>query len=229
MPGPLRLCGSLYDRLLPVTLRQRFEARCVGKYAAAQALALEQAERSAASTDLPSAYLSRLRVVADRNAMLRLLPSGAVAALVGVSERDWIRRVLLIARPATLYVCECEPSRLARPATETTLAEDSNSAPLRWVEPVELQSLGPEALDWLFVELPPAYDSWSKWLEFGATAVRAGGTIAGAGYGGSSGDGQALEPVRAVNGFCIRRGWDFALLSHESHRRLSFAIRRIGG
>jgi len=58
--------------------------------------------------------------------------------------------------------------------------------------------------------------------------VKDGGIIAGHDYcQGNINDVLAYGVVQAVNQFCIKYDYEFIYLTHETHRFLSFAIKKI--
>jgi hypothetical protein len=227
----MRIAGILYDTLVPGRIRRRLYDRHARAHLAQLRAARARAADAAASADLTDAYLAHLRIVPNREALLRGLARSAVAALVGVGDGELARRVLLVTTPRRLYLCEeaAPPGTSECPSLiRAKFAAELKSGQAVWVAPEPgLGGLPDGPLDWAFLDPAPGYASWWQQLELCRAVVRETGVIAGVGYGGDDVDGHGLDAVRAVNEFCKKHGWQMMLLTHESHRRLGFAIARM--
>ena len=82
--------------------------------------------------------------------------------------------------------------------------------------------------DWVYIDTAHTYQQTVKELELCRLKVKDGGIIAGHDYcQGDINNTLAYGVVQAVNQFYIKRDWEFIYLTHETDRKLSFAIRKI--
>jgi predicted O-methyltransferase YrrM len=88
----------------------------------------------------------------------------------------------------------------------------------------------PEAtFDWVYIDTDHGYAVTAAELELCRTKVKPGGIIAGHDYVTGNWDGGVrYGVVEAVHEFCVMHDWELILLTHETDRHLSFAIRRMG-
>jgi predicted O-methyltransferase YrrM len=82
--------------------------------------------------------------------------------------------------------------------------------------------------DWVYIDTDHGYPITAAELEIARTKVKPGGIIAGHDYVTGNWDGGIrYGVVEAVHEFCVKHDWELILLTHETDRHLSFAIRRI--
>jgi hypothetical protein len=82
--------------------------------------------------------------------------------------------------------------------------------------------------DWIYIDTDHGYIVTAAELEVCRLKVKPGGIIAGHDYVTGNWDGGVrYGVVEAVHEFCVKYGWELILLTHETDRHLSFAIRKM--
>jgi predicted O-methyltransferase YrrM len=91
-----------------------------------------------------------------------------------------------------------------------------------------LQRYPDGTFDWVYIDTDHGYSVTAEELELCRLKVKPGGIIAGHDYVTGNWDGGVrYGVVEAVHEFCVRYEWELILLTHETDRHLSFAIRAI--
>lgn len=185
--------------------------------------------------ELPAGHIRGLRVVPARRDLLELLPKGAVMAEVGVAFGDFSREILDVCAPRKLYLIDLwdpDEPRYGVAAMESTRRVaarelESGVAELkRGFSWDAIATLPDASLDWVYLDAAHDFDSVRKDLEAVLPKMREGGIISGHDYTRWSSAGvHRFGVVEAVNGFCLREGWEMVYLTNESDRHVSYAIR----
>jgi hypothetical protein len=225
---------KLYDVLVPESVREKIYASNVRHFKEREAKRLRSIEDSIPRAELSSVYIANLRVLTDRNALLHALPKCGVAAQVGVGTGDSTYRLLSIAKPQRLHVLDpwagwdhdhsldiVENQFRAEIESEQVIIGHGFSVP-------ELAEFENDYFDWVYIDADRSYEYMAGALETCKMKVKEDGIIAGGNYAiGSWIDGVRYGVIEAVNLFCKKHQWEMIYLTHESHRHLSYAIRRM--
>jgi hypothetical protein len=186
--------------------------------------------------ELKAIHVRNLRIVLDRNEFLRAMPQRMDCAEVGVAHGEFSRQILDVMQPTSLCLIDLwsadseRYSEAMAPALNRVQPEiDSGIVSVRrgwsWEE---IEQLADESLDWVYLDAAHDFDSVSKDLAAVRTKMRPGGLICGHDYTRWSSAGiHRWGVVEAVNEFCVRYHWEFLYLTHETHRHLSYALRKI--
>lgn len=186
--------------------------------------------------DVELKHIAGCELLLSREDLLERMPKGLTCAEVGVAQGDFSRQIIDRMCPAQLYLIDAWQEAdgrygHARRQVETELRAEiaSGQVALRpgwsWDE---LEKLADASLDWVYIDAAHDYDSVRRDLAAANGKVRAGGWICGHDYTLWSSKGiNRWGVVEAVNEFCRQYGWRFAFLTHEAHRHVSFALRRI--
>lgn len=228
--------GRVYNLLVPGFLRRRIYDANVREYRAAELARAAARESRGDGANLSPAYISHLRVVLDRDALFRSLPGNAVVAQVGFGDGVSANRILQIARPSKLYLCESlsdlNPQGdldVLRAQLSAQLASGQLEIRSGLGQPA-IQSLAPRSLDWVYLEHCGNAQDLVATLVSCRERLNQGGIIAGRDYGTRPhAEADECIVVTAVHDFCKEFGWEMILLTHEYHRQLNYAIRRIAG
>ncbi len=185
--------------------------------------------------ELQERHLANLKVVTDRRTFLQYLPKGGTVAEIGVASGDFTAMILEVSRPDVLHLVDFWGSD--RYAPGRARVEQRFRQELAAGKVVIDLGLSTEVLprfadgifDWLYIDTDHGYPVTAAELELARTKVRKGGIIAGHDYVTGNWDGGVrYGVVEAVHEFCVKYGWELVLLTHETDRHLSFAIREIG-
>lgn len=183
---------------------------------------------------LQEEHIANLRVVLDRNAMLSYLPSEAVVAEVGVAEGGFSQRILQFANPKKLYLIDAwDEARYTGLHTTVNAKLKSEISEgrveiRRGLSTSVLPTFDDHTFDWVFLDTDHTYETTRDELEICQTKVKPGGLICGHDY--ITGDWKMRNRygvVEAVNEFCVKKGWEMVFVTHETHRHLSYALRKL--
>lgn len=188
--------------------------------------------------ELQSCHLNHLCVVPNRRAMLAHLPANGVVAEVGVARGYFSKSIVEICNPKKLFLIDLwedesisEYSEHALLVVKRLMADAIAKGQVEilrgWSWEI-LEQLPELSLDWAYIDAAHDYASVARDLEACRTRIKPDGFIAGHDYTAWSNNGMSrFGVVEAVNGFCLKYGWEMCFLTHESHRHCSYAIRKM--
>ena len=187
--------------------------------------------------ELREEHIRNLRVVLDRDALLEALPKGGIVAEAGVDHGDFSEKILKITKPERLHLIDMWSSARYHGGLEK-LVRDKFAAELSigtvridlGLSTDVLSRFGDHYFDWIYIDTDHGYTVTAQELELSMTKLKPDGIIAGHDYVTGNWDGGVrYGVVEAVHEFCVKHRWELILLTHETNRHLSFAIRRIRG
>lgn len=198
----------------------------LGRVRAAQSRAIPKVE-------LQPRHIARLRVVTDRDAFLEALPKGGVVAEAGVDHGDFSARILAISRPQRLHLIDMWGSKRYHGGLQQHVrdrfAKEIAAGRVRidlGLSTDVLKAYPDGLFDWIYIDTDHGYRVTAEELDIARTKVKPGGIIAGHDYTTGNWDGGVrYGVVEAVHEFCVKHDWELVLLTHETDRHLSFAIR----
>lgn len=185
--------------------------------------------------ELAQRHIANLKIVLDRPAFLRALPSGGIVAEAGVDHGDFSAQILAINRPERLHLIDMWSStryhggleQVVRRKFEREIADGRVQIDLGRSTDV-LMRFPDATFDWVYIDTDHGYTVTAQELELCRNKVKKGGIIAGHDYITGNWDGGVrYGVVEAVHEFCVKYEWELILLTHETDRHLSFAIRAI--
>ncbi|MFN3876344.1 MAG: class I SAM-dependent methyltransferase, partial [Flavobacteriales bacterium] len=184
--------------------------------------------------ELSPSHIANLRVVTDRDAFLEALPKGGVVAEAGVDRGDFSARILAITRPEKLHLIDFWGSARYHASLQDLVRSRFASEIAAGQVRIDL-GLSTEVLprfpdgyfDWIYIDTDHGYRVTAAELDIARRKVKPDGIIAGHDYTTCNWDGGVrYGVVEAVHEFCVKHDWELFLLTHETDRHLSFAIRR---
>ncbi len=184
---------------------------------------------------LEEKHIASLRIVTDREALLHLFPKNGVAAEVGVNAGNFSRQILSITQPQQLHLIDLwDSSRypealMKKVAGDFAREIDAGIVKIHRGYSVDiLKSFPDDFFDWLYIDTDHMYENTAQELLICQKKVKPNGIIAGHDY--IQGDWKLrirYGVVEAVNEFCVKNGWEMAYLTNETHRHISFGLRRL--
>jgi predicted O-methyltransferase YrrM len=199
------------------------------------ALIRTQQSKAIPYVELEPRHMAHLRVVTGRDEFLRQLPTGGRAAEVGVNVGDLSAMILVINQPDRLHLVDCWSSDRYHGDLETRVRE--RFAPEIAEQRVQidlglswdvLETFPDGYFDWIYIDTDHGYKVTARELPIAGRKVKAGGIVAGHDYVTGNWDGGVrYGVVEAVNEFCVKNDWELVLLTNETHRHLSFGIRKL--
>ncbi|MBK9175525.1 MAG: class I SAM-dependent methyltransferase [Flavobacteriales bacterium] len=172
-------------------------------------------------------------MVINRAAFLDMLPKGGIVAEAGVDRGDFSARILAITKPKKLHLIDIWGSKRyhgglqqsVRQRFASEIASGLAQIDLGWSTAV-LEQFPDGYFDWIYIDTDHGYKVTAAELAIARTKVKPSGIIAGHDYVTGNWDGGVrYGVVEAVHEFCVKHDWELVLLTHETDRHLSFAIR----
>lgn len=194
-----------------------------------------QQSRAIPQVELEARHIANLRVVIDRDAFLQALPKGGIVAEAGVDRGGFSQRILAITQPQKLHLIDMWGSKRYHSGLEQSVRQRfaaeiaSGQVQIDLGLSTDVLQRFPDAyFDWVYIDTDHGYAVTAAELALARTKVKSGGIIAGHDYVTGNWDGGVrYGVVEAVHEFCAQHAWELILLTHETDRHLSFAIRRI--
>ena len=180
-------------------------------------------------------HITNLKVVIDREILLKFLPKNGIIAELGVDQGDFSNKILSNTYPEKLYLIDTWASKrnnknkmnYVRRRFQKEI-DTERVIIVRGKSKAELKKFEDGYFDWVYIDTAHSYQQTVKELELCRLKVKDGGIIAGHDYcQGNINKALAYGVVQAVSQFCVKNNWEFFLLTHETNRVLSFAIKKI--
>jgi hypothetical protein len=185
--------------------------------------------------ELKDKNIKNLKVVTNRKQMLNYFPKNSIGAEIGTAKGDFAKDILDTIRPKKLYLID---------SWETDEENYGNEALIRrrFVKEIskglvfvkrgkslpELRKFSDNSLDWVYIDTNHNYKLTKNELIESKRIVKNTGFIAGHDYvTGAWLDRIRFGVVEAVNEFCVKYNYEVILLSNESHRHISYVLKKI--
>jgi hypothetical protein len=179
-------------------------------------------------------HVEACRLVPDREALLDLLPQGAVVAELGVASGSFSAKIMRRTRPQTLVLID--PWEMQRyegglNAVRQKFGKDIASGRIQLRQGYSTDELAkfPDGyFDWVYVDTDHTYSTTAAELVLAASKVKAGGLICGHDFTA----GNVMAPVvygviQACGEFCLKHDWRYKYLSFETNSHFSFCLEKI--
>ena len=180
-------------------------------------------------------HIKNLKVLLNRESLLKFLPKNCIIAELGVDKGDFSAKIISFTEPKKLYLIDSWDSDRYNLKKMKYINKRFQKAinvgrvfVIRGTSEKELERFKNGYFDWVYIDTTHSYLQTLKELELCRIKIKDGGIIAGHDYCQGNID-KALKygVVQAVNEFCIKYSWEFIYLTHETDRSLSFAIKKI--
>ena len=186
-------------------------------------------------TKLQQKNIKNLKLVLNRENLLKQLPKNRIVAELGVDIGDFSAKIISLTNPKKIYLIDIWDS-------ERYNMNKMNYVKKRFQKEIDsglviiirgtsekvLKKFENGYFDWVYIDTSHSYKQTVKELELCRMKVKDGGIITGHDYcRGNISQALAYGVVQAVNQFCIKFVWEFIYLTHETERNLSFAIKKI--
>ena len=192
-------------------------------------------DRQIPQYELQEQHFSHLKAVANREALLALLPKNGVVAELGVNEGDFSASILEMAGPAKLHLLDTwglkpeEREKQRRVEQKFAAAITAGQVQLhvgRSTDIADHFEIG--YFDWIYIDTDHSYATTKAELEKYAPKMKVGGIMAGHDFIVGNWNGSVKYGViEAVYEFCILNDWEMIYLTMAQPEYPSFAIRRI--
>ena len=179
--------------------------------------------------------IKNIKIVLDREELLQNLPKLGIVAELGVDKGDFSEKITTYTTPKKLYLIDVwKTGRYNKNKMNFVKKRFENEIDLGRIEIIRgksikiLEKFDDNYFDWVYIDTTHSYLQTFKELKLCRKKVKENGIIAGHDYSkGNINRGLPYGVVLAVNEFCIKFDWEFIYLTHETHRNLSYVIRKI--
>jgi predicted O-methyltransferase YrrM len=180
--------------------------------------------------------INNLKVVLNRELLLKNLPKEGIIAELGVDKGDFSDKIISLTQPKKLYLIDIwDSERYNRDKmvyVKKRFQKEIDTGKviiIKGTSENELLKFENGHFDWIYIDTAHTYEQTVRELDLCRQKVKDGGIIAGHDYcQGDIKNAQAYGVVQAVNQFCIKYDWEFIYITHETDRTLSFAIKKLG-
>jgi Methyltransferase domain len=194
-----------------------------------------EAYRNLTTAPFAEKHVHHLVSLADRAAMLRLLPANGVVAEIGVNEGDFSAQILRYCTPKKLILIDVWASKRYHGGlfdqVKTRFVSELTSGQMEIIRKYSFDAIADCAdafFDWVYLDTDHSYETTQRELELLRSKMKPGGIIAGHDYIiGNWNGGIRYGVIEAVREFCIKYDWEMIYLTHELDIPPSFAIRAI--
>ena len=197
----------------------------------------ERWEKAVPVFELEEKHLKNLKVVSNRMALLKKLPSNGVVAEIGVDEGNFSEQILKYNRPKKLHLVDLWHSERyhqgKRKGVEAKLNKEIASTQVEMnigYSTEVVNHFQSNYFDWVYIDTSHAYKLTLEELKAYGEKMKEDGIMAGHDYIPGNWKGQVKYGViEAVHEFCFKYDWEFLYLTMETRDHRSFAIRKIKG
>jgi hypothetical protein len=196
---------------------------------------ITKVEQSLPSLELHQIHFDNLRVLQNRESLLKELPKNAIVAELGVNKGDFSQKILELNQPQKLHLIDLWGTEryhagLRIKVEERFSKEISNeSVIIHQGFSTDFADHFPNSyFDWIYIDTDHSYQTTKNELLLYKDKIKPGGIIAGHDFA----KGNMVKQLRygvieAVYEFCFNENWEFVFLTMELNDNQSFAIRKI--
>lgn len=185
--------------------------------------------------ELQEKHIENLKVLVNRDVLLEKMPKNSVVAEIGVDKGEFSEMILSINNPQKLYLIDAWHSERYHDGLAQSVEkkfekqiECSQVEIKRGLSTDMLKTMDNSSLDWVYIDTSHTYKTTFEELVLCNNLVKQAGIIAGHDFvTGQWEKGIRYGVIEAVHQFCVEYNWQMIYLTHETHRHLSFAIKRL--
>ena len=185
--------------------------------------------------ELNPVHIQRTKLITDRETLLNLLPKDKVICEIGVDTGDFTQKILEKTTPRKLHLIDLwgserypeEKFNFVKKRFDTEINSELVQIHRGYSTKV-LMDFPNSYFDWVYLDSGHGFELTVNELQLLNKKIKPDGIISGHDYCRFRSDGGSrFGVVEAVNKFCVEQNFEFLYLTMETHRHLSFAIRKI--
>ncbi len=184
--------------------------------------------------NLKPEHVQNLKVLADRQELLKYLPPRGIVAELGVDQGEYSELIYKLNKPQKFHLIDAwGSSRYNKQKQELVERKFSDQISRKEVEinlgfSTEVVNDFDDAyFDWIYIDTDHSYEVTKEELELWFPKVKQGGIIAGHDFIIGNWNGIIRYGViEAIHEFCVKHNWELVYLTAEFHKAPSFAIKR---
>ncbi len=210
----------------------RFIYRKVGKIFEEHRL---RAVKSIPQYKLEQRHCEGSRVLANRAALLEVLPANGVVAELGSDKGDFSDSILTISKPKLFHIVDIwgssrygeDKARFVKNRFRSEI--DSKNVKIhRKISTEATADFDDNYFDWIYIDTDHSYNTTIRELYLYANKVKFDGYIAGHDYTmGNWVKSYKYGVIEAIAEFCVKENWKIAYLTADHVEGNSFAIKRL--
>jgi len=186
----------------------------------------------ASHKDLPQRHFDNCRVFSKRSDLLCALPTGGIAAEIGVAYGDFSAEILQLNRPSELHLIDLWQGDRYEPGFNKVTSrfrreiEEGSVVIHRGLSTEILSSLPSGMFDWIYLDTSHSYTATVQELALCPKILKKGGRIAGHDF--CVGNPYSALPygvIRAVYEFCEKNHWEMGYVSLDADGYFSFCVQ----
>ena len=187
------------------------------------------------TNELKPAHINNLIVLTNRIELLKHIPKNGNFAEIGVAEGDFSKQILNICRPTKLHLIDhwkSSNTKYGEFAYENVKCRfekeicDGRIVLHRMDSSKMDETFQNSSLDFVYIDANHSYDSVKQDLMISRKKLKLNGILSGHDYIRWNGN-MRYGVVEAVNEFCVRFQYQLVYLTNESHRNLSYALKKM--
>jgi hypothetical protein len=231
---------SLISPLIPKFVKNKFDSYIRNNYYNLWLkdflLSREAAEKAIPKYELEQKHIDNLKVLLNRDQLLKRMPKDAVCAEIGVNEGEFSELILKNTAPQKLHLIDAwgDPIRyhdglkLVVKDKFTQEIERGQVAINVGFSTEVLKKFDDHYFDWVYLDTDHTYKVTADELWILKGKVKPNGIIAGHDYtiGNWPGDCR-YGVIEAVHELCVKDNWELIFLTSETDQFRSFAIKRL--
>lgn len=219
------------NRLIPNFIRSRLIEAIVKIFSSYR----RNKSKSIPYYELEKKHIENLKILVDRNELLSLLPQNAIVAEIGVDQGSFSESIIKLSQPQKLHLIDGWGdvryhdglALLVEKKFEKEINQDKVKIHKGYSTKV-LNEFPDNYFDWIYIDTDHSYKTTIEELMISKNKVKECGFICGHDFvTGNWNGGVRYGVIEAVHEFCLKENWEMIYLTNETHRHLSFAIRKI--
>lgn len=181
-------------------------------------------------------HIKNLKILLDRQSLLKVLPKKAICAEIGVDKGDFSKLILMETRPQKLHLIDAwgDSKRYTDGLKEFVKNRFKKEIKKGSIEvnvgySTKVLKVFPDRyFDWVYLDTNHTYENTAKELKILKDKVKLGGIISGHDFIiGNWRDNFSYGVIEAVHEFCVKNNWQLVYITEDFDESPSFAIRRI--
>ncbi|MGD9991918.1 MAG: class I SAM-dependent methyltransferase [Salinivirgaceae bacterium] len=217
-------------KLIPISIKKFLYARYLYKI---------KEENRAISEKIPKyclkpEHVQHLKVLADRQELLKYLPQEGIVAELGVDQGEYSAAIYKINKPKKFHLIDAWDSsrynKQKQELVETMFAEQLSRKDVEinlGLSTEIVHSFDDQYFDWIYIDTDHSYKVTKEELELWGPKIKQGGVIAGHDFIiGNWNEMKRYGVIEAVQEFCVNYNWELVYLTAEFHKAPSFAIKK---
>jgi len=193
-------------------------------------------EENIPNINLEQKHIKNLKVLIDRQEMLKEMPKNSVCAEIGVEKGDFSDMIFKITTPVKLHLIDAwgDPTRYhdgLKLSVEKKFSHEIKTDNIKinvGFSTDVLKNMPDNYFDWVYLDTDHTYEVTAEELRILKNKMKPNGIIAGHDYiiGNWGGD-VRYGVIEAVHEFCVKDNWELIFITINKNEMPSFAIKKI--